>query len=144
MHKNSLGVKKIFFFGKFGVQVQNIGNTENGQEMIWSRLWSDCGSFFEELKKMRSLFFDKISWSDPEKKIIQYSAYLLHKNHTLLIKKPWIYTFLNLLVHTVKPFLDPLCVIFMILVSLENVKKCVLGGCTITSKKKNQRQRKMM
>ena len=27
-----------------------------------------------------------------------------------------------------------LCVIFMILVSLENVKKCVLGGCTITSK----------
>ena len=30
----------------------------------------------------------------------------------------------------------PLCVIFMILVSLENVKKCVLGGCTITSKTK--------
>ena len=29
-----------------------------------------------------------------------------------------------------------LCVIFMILVSLENVKKCVLGGCTITSKAK--------
>ena len=29
-----------------------------------------------------------------------------------------------------------LCVIFMILVSLENVKKCVLGGCTITSKTK--------
>ena len=25
-----------------------------------------------------------------------------------------------------------LCVIFMILVSLENVKKSVLGGCTIT------------
>ena len=25
-----------------------------------------------------------------------------------------------------------LCVIFMILVSLENVKKCTLGGCTIT------------
>ena len=31
-----------------------------------------------------------------------------------------------------------LCVIFLILVSLENVKKCVLGGCTITSKTKNQ------
>ena len=29
-----------------------------------------------------------------------------------------------------------LCVIFMVLVSLENVKKCVLGGCTITSKTK--------
>ena len=29
-----------------------------------------------------------------------------------------------------------LCVIFMNLVSLENVKKCVLGGCTITSKTK--------
>ena len=29
-----------------------------------------------------------------------------------------------------------LCVIFMILVSLENVKKSVLGGCTITSKAK--------
>jgi hypothetical protein len=29
-----------------------------------------------------------------------------------------------------------LCVIFMILVSLENVKKSVLGGCTITSKTK--------
>ena len=29
-----------------------------------------------------------------------------------------------------------LCVIFMILVSLENVKKCVLGCCTITSKTK--------
>ena len=29
-----------------------------------------------------------------------------------------------------------LCVIFMILVSLENVKKCVLSGCTITSKTK--------
>ena len=29
-----------------------------------------------------------------------------------------------------------LCVIFMILVSHENVKKCVLGGCTITSKTK--------
>ena len=29
-----------------------------------------------------------------------------------------------------------LCVIFMILVSLENVKKCVLGGCMITSKTK--------
>ena len=28
------------------------------------------------------------------------------------------------------------CVIFMILVSLENVKKCALGGCTITSKTK--------
>ena len=26
-----------------------------------------------------------------------------------------------------------LCVIFMILVSLENVKKCVLDGCKITS-----------
>ena len=26
-----------------------------------------------------------------------------------------------------------LCVIFMILFSLENVKKCALGGCTITS-----------
>ena len=25
-----------------------------------------------------------------------------------------------------------LCVIFMILVSLENVKKCVLGGCTVS------------
>ena len=30
----------------------------------------------------------------------------------------------------------PLCVIFLILVSLENVKKCVLGGYTITSKTK--------
>ena len=29
-----------------------------------------------------------------------------------------------------------LCVIFMILVSHEFVKKCVLGGCTITSKTK--------
>ena len=29
-----------------------------------------------------------------------------------------------------------LCVIFMILVSLENVKKCALGGCMITSKTK--------
>ena len=29
-----------------------------------------------------------------------------------------------------------LYVIFMILVSLENVKKCVSGGCTITSKTK--------
>ena len=29
-----------------------------------------------------------------------------------------------------------LCVIFMIFVSLENVKKCVLGSCTITSKTK--------
>ena len=29
-----------------------------------------------------------------------------------------------------------LCVIFVILVSLENVKKCVLSGCTITSKTK--------
>ena len=29
-----------------------------------------------------------------------------------------------------------LCVIFMILFSLENVKKCVLGGCMITSKTK--------
>ena len=29
-----------------------------------------------------------------------------------------------------------LCVIFIILVSHENVKKCVLGGCTITSKTK--------
>ena len=29
-----------------------------------------------------------------------------------------------------------LCVIFMILVLLENVKKCVLCGCTITSKAK--------
>ena len=29
-----------------------------------------------------------------------------------------------------------LCVIFLILVSLENVKICVLGGCTITSKTK--------
>ena len=29
-----------------------------------------------------------------------------------------------------------LCVIFMILVSLENVKKCALGGCTITTKTK--------
>ena len=29
-----------------------------------------------------------------------------------------------------------LCVIFMILVSFENVKKCVLGGCTIRSKAK--------
>ena len=29
-----------------------------------------------------------------------------------------------------------LCVISLILVSLENVKKCVLGGCTITSKTK--------
>ena len=29
-----------------------------------------------------------------------------------------------------------LCVIFMILVSLENVKKCALGGCLITSKTK--------
>ena len=29
-----------------------------------------------------------------------------------------------------------LCVIFMFLVSLENVKKCVLGGCRITSKTK--------
>ena len=31
---------------------------------------------------------------------------------------------------------EALCVIFMILVSFENVKKCVLGGCTITSKTK--------
>ena len=31
---------------------------------------------------------------------------------------------------------NALCVMFMILVSLENVKKCVLGGCTITSKTK--------
>ena len=30
-------------------------------------------------------------------------------------------------------FLLALCVIFMILVSLENVKKCVLDGCKITS-----------
>ena len=29
-----------------------------------------------------------------------------------------------------------ICVIFMILVSLENVKKCALGGCTVTSKTK--------
>ena len=29
-----------------------------------------------------------------------------------------------------------MCVIFMILVSLENVKKCVLRGCKITSKAK--------
>ena len=29
-----------------------------------------------------------------------------------------------------------LCVIFMILDSIENVKKCALGGCTITSKAK--------
>ena len=29
---------------------------------------------------------------------------------------------------------EALCVIFMILVSHESVKKCVLGGCTITSK----------
>ena len=29
-----------------------------------------------------------------------------------------------------------LCVIFMILVSHENVKKCVLGGCMITSETK--------
>ena len=29
-----------------------------------------------------------------------------------------------------------LCVIFMILVSFENVKKCVLGGCMITSNTK--------
>ena len=32
--------------------------------------------------------------------------------------------------------INTLCVIFMILVSLQNVKKCVLGGCTITSKAK--------
>ena len=32
--------------------------------------------------------------------------------------------------------LSTLCVIFMILVSLENIKKCALGGCTITSKTK--------
>ena len=31
---------------------------------------------------------------------------------------------------------NALCVIFMILVSYENVKKIVLGGCTITSKTK--------
>ena len=31
---------------------------------------------------------------------------------------------------------NALCVIFMILVSLENVQKCALGGCTMTSKTK--------
>ena len=37
---------------------------------------------------------------------------------------------------TQKLLATTLCVIFMILVSHENVKKCVLGVCTITSKTK--------
>ena len=32
---------------------------------------------------------------------------------------------------------EALCLIFMILVLLENVKKCALGGCTITSELKS-------
>ena len=44
------------------------------------------------------------------------------------------YTFKYIYIHMEHPV--SLCVIFMILVSLENVKKCALGGCTITSKTK--------
>ena len=39
----------------------------------------------------------------------------------------------KLLFNAGKPQVNALCVIFMILVSLENVKKCALGGCTIIS-----------